>query len=134
MGGRDDPERYIERIPRGGSTRELLPTYRKVKDQRYGQGHRRRCLVHSQPNRPLLFSANGAKSRGPGDGVLMFYGIVIEERRARAEERLRAGSYGESATAGHGKDPVDSELASAGCHFVLSLSFGRYAGVGAVIN
>ena len=54
----------------------------------------------------------------------MFYGIVIEERRARAEERLRAGSYGESTAAGHGKNPVDSEPASAGRHLVLSLSFG----------
>jgi hypothetical protein len=40
---------------------ELLPAYRKIEDQRYGEGHGRRRLVHSQPDRALLFTA--AKSR-----------------------------------------------------------------------
>ena len=64
----------------------------------------------------------------------MLYEIVKRELGVRAEQRLRAGNYGKSTEAGHGKNPVDSEASSAGCYRVLPLPSGRHLGVGAVAS
>ena len=47
----------LGRISRGGSASELLPAYRKIEDQRHGEGYSRRRMVHSQLDRAVLFPA-----------------------------------------------------------------------------
>jgi len=59
----------------------------KIEDQWYAEGHGRRCLVHSQPNGAILFSApEGGKSHGPRYRVLIFYGILERDRGAFAPQ------------------------------------------------